>query len=303
MKEECSCTRSARTMVALSLFCLMAVVACRPSPVDPESEVADLSEEEEYYRWECASPYGGCTERQLQQLVQTSLANGDKETFADLVQYPIRRDYPLRAIRNREQMVANFDLIFDSAFRQKVATLDSSAWETYGWRGMAFSNGAIWGPPVWAITYSSPQEQRFRQAIIEAEVSQLHPSLRTGTVIPQCRLQLVDERYSFARIDYVDNAGDASSYRLTIFGPNASVGDLPVVELYGEYSVEGTMCIEDYIFEWKGGTLHYSPNDGGEMEGYPDYIRFWKDNEFLWKIPVSNNSFYQPNPLVDEASK
>ena len=224
---------------------------------------------------------------QHRDLIIKSIVNGDKETFASLVQYPLYRQYPLRPIKNRQQMIDNFDLIFDAQFRNTLRTLDSNSWRVVGWRGAILHNGEIWGDgPVTKIGYFSLKEQQFRQKVIAAEMRALHPSLQ-GNWEPENRMLFDDKTYGFARIDHLQ--GD-DYYRLTIFKKGAKIGDIPVLTLYGTREIQGSMGILFYSFS----------NDEGYEADFLDY-----DEPLSLTLPDGNNlsikikkiPYYQPNPL------
>ena len=66
------------------------------------------------------------TEEETLQLILASIANGDKETFADLVRYPLYRQYPLRNIYTKDEMVKYFGFLFDDEFRNTIGSLVST---------------------------------------------------------------------------------------------------------------------------------------------------------------------------------
>ena len=231
-------------------------------------------------------------------LIIKSIVDGDKKTFASLVQYPLRRDYPLRDIRNRQQMIDNFDLIFDATFRDTLRTMDSNSWEVIGWRGAMLCDGMIWGDgPVEVINYSSPQEQQFRQKVIAAEMQTLHPSLQ-GNWQPKDRLLFDDVTYEFARLDVQGE----DFYRLTLFKKGAKTGDIPALTLYGKCEIEGSMGIATYSFSNnKGYKAFYSPDQSlyseGDVEHSQDILSLTMPNGKGLSIKIKQFHYYQPNPL------
>ena len=58
--------------------------------------------------------------------VPSNIANGDKQTFAKMVSYPLSRPYPLPDVETEGQMIRYFDTLFDKQFRQRIAKLDSN---------------------------------------------------------------------------------------------------------------------------------------------------------------------------------
>lgn len=255
-----------------------------------------MNSEEEFVSWEESFP--GLTWGEMKQLIITSIAEGDKKTFAGLVEYPIRRDYPLRDIENKEQMIEKFDLIFDAKFRDTLRTMDSNSWEAVGWRGYMLCDGMLWGDGlVEIINYSSPHEQQLRQKIIKAEIAALHPSLR-GPWEPIDRFLLDDSNYEFARID-MDTTPDGLGYRLTLFKKNADVGDKPAMTLYGSLTMQGSICYETYEFgnnDVYGATYEpdYYPEGEENIESFRPFILLTKPNGKETRLTIAKNHYYQP---------
>ena len=140
------------------------------------------------------------------QMILEAIANGDKQTFAKMVSYPLSRPYPLPDIETEGQMIRYFDTLFDKQFRQRIAKLDSNSWGNVGWRGCMILDGEIWDTdPVICINYSSPLEQCYAECLRKKDMSRLHSSLR-GDWEPYCCYHLDESaypsfEYSFARVD------------------------------------------------------------------------------------------------------
>lgn len=266
--------------------------------------VTDSIELESDYYWQ--NPYPELTWGQLCEMVISSIVNGDKETFASLVDYPIRRNYPLHNIENRQQMIDNFDLIFDTPFRNKLRTMDSNSCEEVGWRGNMLCDGMLWGCPVQVINYSSPMENRLRDKIIVAEMRALHPLLQ-GEWEPEDRLLLDNGKYGFARID-VREKGSSNYYRLTIFNMDAEVGDKPVLTLYGDCESHGTICNMVYDFSNDDGYKavyepeNYPENDE-DCNNFKNYILLTNPDGKTIRLIIEKDRYYQPNPFYDASGR
>lgn len=190
------------------------------------------------------------------QIILEAIANGDKQTFAKIVSYPLNRPYPLPDIETEGQMVRYFDTLFDKQFRQQVAKLDSNSWDNVGWRGSMILDGEIWDTdPVICINYSSPLEQRYAEYLRKKDMSRLHPSLR-GNWEPYYGCQLDGSacpgfEYSFARVDVsTDQETDKEpSFRVAVFKKGTMASDVPDVVLLGKRVIEGSMQLETLYFE------------------------------------------------------
>ena len=244
---------------------LLVFVACYSSDtqVDEQYDTDSLC----YYEWndDCEKwqdPYPELTAGQLRMLKTSSIANGDKETFAKLVKYPLKREYPLPSIKNEQEMIDYFDILFDNAIRDTLRNLDSNSWEEVGWRGVMVYHGMLWNDgPIDVINYTSPQEEQLRQKLIREDISALHPSLQ-GPWVPKHKFRLSNKKYGLARIDY-DTTNFENSYRLTIFKKGSKVDDIPALILTGYMEVSGSI----------GYTVYYFKNKKGYKAVYnPDYF-------------------------------
>lgn len=280
--------------ILLVLLVILLLASCKNNQAEVESDTVE-EQVDQYEHWQ--NPYPDLTEGQIRQLIITSIAHGDKETFANLVQYPISRDYPLHNIENKEQMIANFDLIFDAAFRDTIALLDSNSWEEVGWRGYMLYHGMLWGEgPVWVINYSSPQEQKLRADIIAREMSALHPSLQ-GEWEPVDRFLLDDGKYGFARLDEVTTESQ-EPFRLTIFKKNAKIGDRPALTLTGDSDVQGSIGYTTYYFHNNDGyeavySPDYYPEDNSERATFKPFITLTSPNGKETKLTIKQTRYYQ----------
>lgn len=159
-----------------------------------------------------------------------AIEDGDAETVATFVCYPLERDSPLPPIENEEQFVAYFPVLFDDAFRQEMREgRFSRDWEEVGCRGVMYRNGALWvdatlerGGKINCVNYQSAGEKQLREALIEEERATL-PSGFTGLCDPVFCFE-TDDREIAGRVDREEN-GD---FRVLLFdGPARRGGGIP----------------------------------------------------------------------------
>ena len=205
--------------------------------------------------------------RRHQMLIE-AIAKGNKQQFADLVVYPVRRTSPIPDIENKEQMVSYFDTLFDKSFRERIAHLDSNSWEEIGWRGWMLLNGEIWDTePGIVINYSSPLEQQYAQELENKDMARVHPSLRGSWKPYDCYLLDCSEfpflDYSFARLDESTNQGqyEEPQYRLAIYRKGAGPSDRPSIVLMGKRVIEGSANIVSFNFETDDYTISLDPEN------------------------------------------
>lgn len=104
-----------------------------------------------------------------------------KAQIAELVNYPIKREYPIPAIRNKEDFIARFDDVFDASIKQTIIQSDPMKdWDEVGYRGIMLHQGEIWidtDGKIIAINYQSNLEKEKQKALVDADKEKLHPSL------------------------------------------------------------------------------------------------------------------------------
>lgn len=209
------------------------------------------------------------------QIILEAIANGDKQTFAKIVSYPLNRPYPLPDIETEGQMVRYFDTLFDKQFRQQVAKLDSNSWDNVGWRGSMILDGEIWDAlPRIYVNHSSPLEQRYAEYLRKKDMSRLHLSLR-GNWEPYCCYYLDGSdypnfEYSFARVDVStdQNPETEPSFRVAIFKKGTKASDTPAIVLLGERIIEGSMSLETLYFKSDKYTVIIVPEDVVDGKSY-----------------------------------
>lgn len=237
----------------------------------------------------CNNKRSNCYEEDTLQLILTSISNGDKETFADLVHFPLHRQYPLKSINTKNEMIEYFDFLFDESFRETIGSLKRDDWQMIGWRGYTIMSGELWedGGELVAVNYSSPAEQRLRDSLIKAEFDALHPSLQ-GNWTPIDRLLLADDNYGFARID--KSTISDTLYRLSLFAKNAEISDKPIVCLNGHAQYEGNMGDGYFYFKSQDTVASYSFGCEHE-EGVP--VDTWKYLHWMDKSIPCRDHYYQ----------
>ena len=213
------------------------------------------------------------TTEQYHQMIIEAIANDDRVQFAEMVCYPVRREYPIANIEYAEQMIRYFDTLFDESFRKKVASLDSNSWERMGWRGWMILDGEIWDTdPCIVVNYSSPTEQLQAEHLRKKDMARLHPSLRGNWKPFNCyHLDGFGHpgfKYAYARVDVSTGRNSSAEpvYRLALFKKGQDASEAPAVVMMGTYRVEGTLRSESFDFTSDDYYIHIEPcneEDGG----------------------------------------
>lgn len=116
----------------------------------------------------------------VQGLIDAAKAN-DLEALAKRVAYPLKREYPIPAIQNTQEMIARFDQVFDPKLLEQIAHSKIEAdWQTMGWRGIMLGSGVVWldfDGKIIAINYQTPVEAKLKAELIAKQQTALHPSV------------------------------------------------------------------------------------------------------------------------------
>lgn len=116
----------------------------------------------------------------IQKLINT-FKTGNKTKIADLIYYPLRREYPLKDVKDKNDFIQRFDDIFDKSFLDRLAKSKISDWSEVGWRGIMFDNGTLWiddDGKIVTVNYQSPKEKQLLINAIQSDKNQLPKSLQ-----------------------------------------------------------------------------------------------------------------------------
>jgi hypothetical protein len=116
----------------------------------------------------------------IQKLVNSFKAN-NKTKIANVISYPLRREYPLKDVEDKNDFLQRFDDIFDRLFIERVAKSKISDWSEVGWRGIMLDNGTLWIDnygKIMRVNYQSSKEKQLLANAIQADKSQLPKSLQ-----------------------------------------------------------------------------------------------------------------------------
>ncbi|MGS0534841.1 hypothetical protein [Pseudoalteromonas sp. SaAl2] len=113
----------------------------------------------------------------------TAFKGGDRAAIAALIRYPLKRRYPLPAIKNEAEFINRFDEVFDDELATVIASSNiDTDWDKVGWRGIMLNSGVVWvdtDGKIIGINYQTAKEQSLAENLIAADKQALHPSVNT----------------------------------------------------------------------------------------------------------------------------
>ncbi|WP_264535643.1 hypothetical protein [Flavobacterium sp. N1736] len=197
---------------------------------------------------------------EYQKFVKSFIAkvkSNDKEGIATFITFPLKREYPITAVKNKTDFIKRYDQIFDVTLRNEIIKSNPAKdWSDVGWRGIMLNNGTLWidtNGKVFAINYQSKFEADLENKLVAAEKSKLHPSI-AKFINPVYILETSKFRI---RIDNLgnDNLGN-DNYRYaswSIKKPMSAEPDLVITN--GQWIADGSGGNGKYNFK-KGAYLY-----------------------------------------------
>jgi hypothetical protein len=116
----------------------------------------------------------------IQKLINIFKTN-NKMKIADLIYYPLKREYPLQDVKDKNDFIKRFDDIFDKEFLEHVAKSKITDWSEVGWRGIMLDNGVLWiddDGKIMAVNSQSLKEKQLLTNAIQADKNRLPKSLQ-----------------------------------------------------------------------------------------------------------------------------
>lgn len=220
-----------------------------------------------------------------------AVSTDDAAAFAQNVDYPLPRPYPLKDIESPEEMRDYFPIMVDDSLRNIVARARRTDWTEAGWRGWTLDAGQyIWiDRKVYLVPYISRAEKALLETAIDRDLATLPREFRTGW-----RPVMAFGDKNSPRVFRLDENDDNRTYRILEYknagerriGPS----DLPSKIYLGEMTTEGTEQNRMYgLKSSSGDSMLLQPDDTGEgmdmkitsptgKEEHPDVSRiYWTE--------------------------
>ncbi|RBQ05367.1 hypothetical protein [Pedobacter miscanthi] len=172
--------------------------------------------------------------------------SGNIEKLSSKIAYPLKRAYPIPAIKNKQEFIKRYKEIFDDNLTKKIVnSKPDTDWDAVGWRGIMFLNGELWldtNGKLIAVNHQSRLEAKEQARLINAEKTSLHPSL-SNFIQPV----LVFETAQFRiRIDDLGN----NNYRYAAWPLKSKMSDKPKLVLNnGKWTPDGSGGNHNYQFK------------------------------------------------------
>jgi hypothetical protein len=181
-----------------------------------------------------------------------NVKNGKKEAVANIIKYPLERDYPIPAIKNKADFLKRYNDIFDVTLKNEIIKSNPAKdWSQMGWRGIMLNQGSIWideDGRLTTINYQSKTEAVLKNKLIANEKGKLHPSIAKFN---EPEYVLETSKFKIR----IDNLGN-ENYRYASWSAKQSMSEKPdLVIINGKWFQDGTGGNEH--FEFKKGNYIY----------------------------------------------
>lgn len=177
----------------------------------------------------------------------------DIEKLSTKIRFPLKREYPIPPVQNKQEFIKRYKAIFDEEFTKKIInSKPDTDWDDVGWRGIMLFNGDLWldyDGSLIGINHQSKQESREKTRLIAAEKTKLHPSIQ----LFQSPVLIFETAKYRIRIDDLGNY----NYRYTSWPIKSTMLDQPALTLKNEkYTPDGSGGNHNYQF--KSGDYTYT---------------------------------------------
>jgi hypothetical protein len=203
--------------------------------------------------------------KQFRHIIQ--LIESDNVTeLSKLIVYPLRRENPLPDIKNSDDFVAHYQLLFDDSLKNLLKRYDDSDvfehQDSYGLVGGGFT-GEIWideDGKISAINYSSKEEQKAKQILVDKIKKEMYPTVNSwdeNVLVAQSKKLLI-------RVDRTDKG-----LRYVCWSNRRTIKDSPDIVLYkGIDEAKGTQG--GWTWTFKNGDWTYIVDDAELYEETKD---------------------------------
>lgn len=110
-----------------------------------------------------------------------NVKNNKKEAIANIIRYPLSRDYPIPAVKNKSDFIKRYDQIFDADLKNEIIKSNPAKdWSQVGWRGIMLNQGSMWideDGRLMSINHQSQYETDLKNKLIQSDKKQVHSSI------------------------------------------------------------------------------------------------------------------------------
>lgn len=175
-----------------------------------------------------------------------TLKSDKKDAIAEMVAYPLKREYPIPDVVDKSDFIKRYDEIFDTTLKNEITKSNPAKdWSDMGWRGMMLNQGIVWmdfDGRLTSVNYQSKAEIDLKKKLIAAQKKELDSSIAFFQK-PICILETDKFRIR------IDNLGN-KNYRYVSWPIDKAMSEKPDLIIYrGNFVVEGSGGNHQYEFK------------------------------------------------------
>jgi hypothetical protein len=219
----------------------------------------------------------------IQKLIELFKKN-DIEGISNKITYPLKRDYPIPPIHNKEEFKERFYEVFDQKLIENIAQSELSQWSEVGWRGIMLDNGVVWmsfEPGfISTINYQTKREKNIQEDLIKRDKEQLHLTLRKF----KCPVYKIQTEKFLIRIDELSE----NKYRYVSWKAGGDESNQPDLVLKnGSCEMQGSGGNHEFTFVNGIYTYKVRRNILGERDSPDVTVQVEKGDEIIFIAPGS----------------
>lgn len=213
----------------------------------------------------------------IQSFIDT-VKTGKKEAIAEMVAYPLKREYPIPDVMDKSDFIKRYDEIFDTALKSEITKSDPAKnWSDMGWRGIMLNQGNVWmdfDGHLTSINYQSQAETDHKKKLIAAQKKELDSSIAFFQT-PICVLETDKFRIR------IDNLGN-DNYRYVSWPVEKAMSEKPDLIIYrGNLVVEGSGGNHQYEFKKDNYTYECAFILLGEKNAPPAKLTIYQGDKII----------------------
>jgi hypothetical protein len=181
-----------------------------------------------------------------------NIKSNKKEAVANVIRYPLNREYPIPAIKNKADFIKKYDQIFDATLKNEIIKSNPAKdWSEVGWRGIMLNQGKLWidtDGKIIAINYQSKFESDLKNKLIASEKNKLNPSIAKF----KAPVTILETSKFRVRIDDLGN----DNYRYASWSIKQKMSEKPdLIITNGKWIADGSGG--NHSYEFKKGNYTY----------------------------------------------
>ena len=204
--------------------------------------------------------------------LKNHIRDDNKIAISNMIKYPLNRKAPIHSIQNKQELIDEFESIFDTKLKNIILNATEKDLDKMGGRGTMLKNGLIWfrDGKIIAINYQSEKEKNLMKEINKSDKNLIYKSLAN---FKTNKLIFLTKRFKI-RIDLLENL----TFRYASWSKQENQNQKPNLILKNG----------EIIFDGSGGNYYYIFKN--KEYKYIIYINVIGVDDFIGNLKVYKNN-------------